>query len=131
MAFRVHKYSFLLVRTTGYKKWDLIGNLNNPITKRKNLHYVVVLSLEPGPQSWSRIILGNRNNNNIITIIIIVRVLPPWTILRRLHNIETFTLTNYTNFYFQNQLHLSSCLTYILSLSILFLYYVWSWHSYS
>ena len=35
-------------------------------------------------------------------------------------NLETFTLTNYTNFYIQNQMHLSTCLTYILSLSIIF-----------
>ena len=29
-------------------------------------------------------------------------------------------LTNYTNFYLQNQMHLSTCLTYILSLSIFY-----------
>ena len=34
--------------------------------------------------------------------------------------LETFTLTNYTIFYFRNQMHLSTCLTYILSLIIIF-----------
>ena len=36
--------------------------------------------------------------------------------------LETITLTNYSNFYLQNQMHLSTCLAYILSLSIIFFY---------
>ena len=40
--------------------------------------------------------------------------------------LETFTLTNYTNFYLQNQMHLSTCLTYILSLRIIFLYIMYN-----
>ena len=40
--------------------------------------------------------------------------------------LETFTLTNDTNVYLQNQMHLSTCLTYIVSLSIIFSYIVYN-----
>ena len=33
-------------------------------------------------------------------------------------------LTNYKIFYFQSQMHLSTCLTYIFSLSIIFLFFI-------
>ena len=40
--------------------------------------------------------------------------------------LEMFTLTNYTNFYLQNKMHLSTCLTYILSFSIIFFYIMYN-----